>query len=133
MIYDFDVSWVSTLEDVANRYLKKWTGLYARAITSVLYRPRDMFGLQLRSLVAFYKRLQIGQSFMLKHSSDVHLNRIYMSTLARHNALKRVWKPSPVMEKLEVQVEQRSELQGPSRSNGPWFCVWPLHSQAYSL
>ena len=121
MIYDFDVSWVSTLEDVANRYLKKWTGLYARAITSVLYRPRDMFGLQLRSLVAFYKRLQIGQSFMLKHSSDVHLNRIYMSTLARQNALKRVWKPSPVMEKLEVQVEHDRSFRGQTDQTGLGF------------
>ena len=77
MVYDLDVSWVSELERIANRYLKKWAGLYARAVTSVLYRPRDMFGLQLHSIVAFYRRLQIGQSFMLKHSPDENLNRIY--------------------------------------------------------
>ena len=45
MVYDFDVSWVSDLECIANRFLKRWSGLYARAITSILYRPRERFGL----------------------------------------------------------------------------------------
>ena len=112
MVYDLDVSWVSELERIANRYLKKWAGLYARAVTSVLYRPRDMFGLQLHSIVAFYKRLQIGQSFMLKHSPDENLNRIYLSMLAHHGALERVWKPSPAMEKLEWQVEHKRRFGG---------------------
>ena len=33
-VYDLDVSWVSELEKIANRFLKRWAGLYKRAVHS---------------------------------------------------------------------------------------------------
>jgi len=121
MIYDLDVSWVSQLECIANRFLKRWAGLYAKATTSILHRPRDRFGLQLCSLVAFYKRLQIGQAFLLKHSPDVNLNRIYVSMLAHHDALNWIWRPAPVLEQLEQRVEHKRKFDGQSDRLGLGF------------
>ena len=118
MVYDFDASYVSHLEHIATRYLKRWAGLYSRAITSILYRPRDMFGLQLCSLVTFYKKLQVGQAYLLKHSPDVKLNRIYASMLAHQNALKFIWRPAPVLEQLEPQVEHQILFNGQSDRAG---------------
>ena len=77
MVYDFDVSWVTSLRTIANRYLKRWAGLYSRAVVSILYRQRKKYGLQLTCLVSFYKRLQVGQTFLLKHSDDNNLKIIY--------------------------------------------------------
>ena len=114
MAYDFDVSWVSGLEKVANRFLKRWAGLYSRAVVSTLYRPRDQFGLQLTSLVCFYKRLRVGQAFLSKYSADDKLNRIYAALLARDSTLKRVWRPAPELEQLELQVEHKRKFNGQS-------------------
>jgi len=118
MIYDFDVSWVGELESIANRFLKTWAGLYVRAITSVLYRPREKFGLQLCSLVDFYKILQVGKAYLLKYSSDSTLNRLYTSMLARHEALKHIWKPEPMLEKMEVKVEHKRHFNGQTDRTG---------------
>ena len=112
MVYDFNVSFILDLQRTATRYLKRWAGLYARAITSILYRPRDMFGLQICSLVTFFKKLQVGQAFLLKHSADVKLNRIYASMLVHQDALKYIWKPAPVLERLERQVEHKRQFNG---------------------
>ena len=112
MVYDFDVSFVLKLQRIATCYLKRWAGLYVRAITSILYRPRDMFGLQLCSLVDFYKRLQVGQAYLLKHSPDVKLNRIYASMLVHHNALHSIWRPAPVLEQLEQEVDRKQRFNG---------------------
>ena len=34
-VYDLDVSWVENLQSIANRYLKRWAGLYSRAVISI--------------------------------------------------------------------------------------------------
>ena len=101
MVYDLDVSWVSGLEKIANRFLKRWAGLYRKALVSILYRPREQFGLQLTFLVCFYKRLQIGRAFLSKYSADGTLNSIYASMLAHDNSLERVWRPAPELELLD--------------------------------
>ena len=114
MVYDLDVSWVSGLEKIANRFLKRWAGLYRHALVSILYRPREQFGLQLTSLVCFYKRLQIGQAFLSKYSADGTLNSIYASVLAHDDSLERVWRPAPELELLELQVEHERKFNGQS-------------------
>ena len=117
-VYDLDVSWVSELEKIANRFLKRWAGLYKRAVLSILYRPREQFGLQLTSLVCFYKRLQVGRAFLLKYSADENLNRIYASSLAHDSTLERVWRPAPELELLENQVEHKRKFNGQSDRHG---------------
>lgn len=112
MVYDLDVSFVKNLELTATRYLKRWAGIYRQAITSILYRTREQFGLQLTSLVKFYKRLQVGQAYLLKHSADAKLSQIYATLLVQHNALQRVWRPTPVLEQLESQVDHKLQFNG---------------------
>ena len=51
MVYKLTVSFVTELEKVATRYLKKWAGLYRSILVSTLYRPRAHFGLQLTRLL----------------------------------------------------------------------------------
>lgn len=112
MVYDLDVSFASDLQTIANRYLKKWAGLYSRAIVTTLYRPRSEFGLQLCSLVGFYKQLKVSQAFLLKYSPDDTLNKIFAANLARNRTLSRVWRPEPLLESLERQLEYKSRFGG---------------------
>jgi hypothetical protein len=118
MVYDFDVSYVLKLERIANRYLKCWAGLYKRSITSILYRTRENFGLQLCKLEVFYKRLRVGQAYLLKHSPDIKLNRIYTVMLVQQGAFKRVWQPAPVLEQMESKVEHKRHFAGQSDQAG---------------
>ena len=87
---------------------------------------QEHFGLQLCSLVSLYKRLQVGRAYLLKHSPDVNLNRIYVAMLARHDAFKRVWTPAPVLEQLEVQVEHKHKFNG--QTGRLCLGLWSLHS-----
>jgi hypothetical protein len=121
-VYNLCASWVLKLQQIATRYLKRWSGIYASAVTSILYRPREDFGLQLCSLVSFYQRLQIGQAFSLKHSTDLDLRRIYASKLARQNSsLSRTWRPSPILENLERQVDHKLRFNGQTDRAGLGF------------
>ena len=54
----------------------------------------------------------MGQAYLLKHSPDVNINRIYVAMLARHDAFKRVWTLAAMLEQLEVQVDTNTNLMG---------------------
>ncbi len=105
---------MTSLRTIANRYLKRWAGLYSRAVVSILYRQRKKYGLQLTCLVSFYKRLQVGQTFLLKHSDDNNLKIIYDMLLTRQRALSRVWRPAPCLDDLEKQVDHKQRFRGQS-------------------
>jgi hypothetical protein len=122
IVYDLCVSWVLDLQKIATKYLKRWSGIYASAVTSILYRPRENFGLQLCSLVSFYQRLQIGQAFALKYSADLDLGRIYATKLARQDAsLSHTWRPFPTLEKLEKEVDHKLRFNGQTDRAGLGF------------
>ena len=112
MVYDLSVSWVTKLQVIANRYLKVWAGLYKRAVTSALYRCRTDLGLGLCSLVDFYKRLKVNQVSLLKFSPDPALNSIYAAMLTRHQTFSDWWRPSPVLERLDSQVDHKLRFNG---------------------
>ena len=111
-VYDLDVSWVTSLQKIATRYLKKWAGIYRNGVVSLLYRPRSKFGLQLHALVNFYKRMQVNKAILLKYSPDTPLNIIYSTTLSEHRKFSRVWKPEPLVEELESKLKFQRQFAG---------------------
>ena len=114
LIYDLCLSFAKSLEKIATRFLKKWANIYKRALVSCLYRPRSKFGLQLQSIVSFYQRLQINRAQMLKYCPDKHLSSIYAMNLTKHETFRTIWKPEPVLEKLEAQVDFEFKHRGQS-------------------
>ena len=118
-VYDLNVSWVKLrLVPLANRYLKKWAGLYKRSIVSVLYRPKEQYGLGLQSLLVFYMKLQVNKAFLLKYSKDRVLNDIYSALLKRQSEMKRVWHAAPFLESIEQHVDFRTAFAGQTDRRG---------------
>ena len=58
------------LGGVAVRFVKKWGGLAKSANTALLYLPQRMSGLNLPSLSALYKQLQVSRQCQLLTSAD---------------------------------------------------------------
>ena len=55
----FPVSWLeSTLQPIATKFLKRWSGLAMSADTGCLFLPKEKGGLDLPSLVTLFKKLQ---------------------------------------------------------------------------
>jgi hypothetical protein len=112
MVYELDVSYAGTLQNIANKYLKSWFNLYRNAIVSILYRPRSEFGLQLHSIVSFYKKLQVIKSLTMKHSKDLGLQEIYACISSHQKSLSRVWRPGRIVDQLEFQVNHDLKFKG---------------------
>ena len=63
-------SWVTgTLEAVATRFLKRWSGLAKAADTARLYIPRSQIGLNLPPISLLYKKHQVSQACQLLAST----------------------------------------------------------------
>ena len=121
LIYDFDMSWAKSLEAVATRKLKLWSGLYRSALTSTLYRSRADFGLGLTSVSAFYRKMQLSRMHLLKHSADENLKALYLETHARQSQAKRIWQPSVILENLESRVTFEQKFAGQLDRKGLGF------------
>jgi len=130
LVYDLSLSFARTLEKIATRFLKKWANIYKRALISCLYRPRSRFGLQLQSIVSFYVRLQINHAHMLKYCPDKNLSSIYAMNLTKHETFQTVWKPEPLLEKLEAKVDFEFKHRGQSDHLGLGHGRYPREPSA---
>ena len=83
-VYNFPITFVKDLEAICNRYLKKWLGLAHPCTTTVLYRSRDMKGLQLKKLVTEFKVAQLIKGDQLMNSRDPYIKDVFshQSTVA---------------------------------------------------
>ena len=75
------ITWVSTLEAEATRFLKKWVGLARSANPSSLYLPKTKAGMGLPSITALFKKQQISHASQLISSRD---------PVVRHSATKKI-------------------------------------------
>ena len=59
----FLVSWLeSTLQPIATKFLKRWSGLAKSADTGCLFLPKEKGSLELPSLVSLYKKLRVAKA-----------------------------------------------------------------------
>ena len=69
-INDLNVSFAKDLEVIANRYLKKWAGIFCNAKLSLLYDPKSQFGLDLTPVSIHYKLSQVSKCYILINATD---------------------------------------------------------------
>ncbi|MFN9115490.1 MAG: reverse transcriptase domain-containing protein, partial [Bacteroidota bacterium] len=132
MVYDTPDYFNQSLESLANRYLKKWTGLARPASTSIFYRTKSHFGLHLKQVSCMTKKLQVVKMHLLKYSTDPNIRAIYALKLARDKALgSGKWTATVELEKAERAVElDRMAARGQSSRQGLGLNTLPPRSTA---
>ena len=113
LIHDLDLSFVSSLEKHANPLLKKWAGLFAKADTGTLYRPKQTFGLGLTSLCTHFKKMQTLKCHLLSNSPDEDVKAVYEQKVANEKAASRVWRPTQLTTKAQAMATH--QLRFPSQ------------------
>lgn len=111
MIHDLPPSWVEFhLQRTATRMLKKWTGLARPANVNIFFRSKEHFGLHLKHMSEFTKRLQVLRSHILKYSNDNRVRKVYEMNLTRHSSEMAspqqgaTWRPTLALERAEAAV-----------------------------
>jgi hypothetical protein len=90
-IMDLPTSWVSSsLEAMATRYLKRWSGLARSANTARLYLPKVEGGLALPPVSLLYRRLKVSQASLLLTSRDRVTQEVVRRVLDREESQMRV-------------------------------------------
>ena len=91
----FPISWVEkTLQALATRYLKRWCGLAKSADTSRLFLPQCKGGLNLPSVLTYFKKLQTAKAASLMSSKDSSIRFLAtQKTQAEATAKRQVFKP----------------------------------------
>jgi hypothetical protein len=80
--------------------LKSWAGLFRSSDLGTLFRRREHLGLQLTSLTACYKKLQIVKCCLLKYSSDPLIKEIYEIKKGRVMSFSERWSGPKALEML---------------------------------
>ena len=120
-IYDFPLSFAKELEQRATRHLKRWGGIYRNADVDILYRPREKFGLQVTSITAHYKAMQVIKCHLLKHTKEGDsgvIQKHYLLRLEDEKKFTRRWKPTPVLEEAEAKVVFDQKFAGQTGKQG---------------
>ena len=112
-ISNLPVSWLqNTLQPIATRYLKRWTGLSRSADPNRLFLPKSNGGLELPHLVTVYKKTHAAKAGSHMYSSDSTVWAIASQDTLHEAKLQRVlFRPHP-----EV-VEVMKEDPGASRKH----------------
>jgi len=98
-IQEFPITWVERqLEATATRFVKKWAGLAKSANTALLYLPQRMSGLNLPSLSALHKQLQVSRQCQLLTSVDACVRHLAEKHLQNEDRLSRKsFKPAVIV------------------------------------
>ena len=99
-IYEFGLTFVETLNSSITKYLKKWFGITRSADTSILYRSKDNFRLNLPNITTVYKSAQIGREFKMKCSKDSDIQSFYTAKY-QVQSLKKNWNSTKHRERQE--------------------------------
>ena len=90
-IFQLPTTWVTrTLEAMATKYLKKWSGLCHSANTAYLYLPKANGGLGLPAVTLLYKKLKVSQATLLLTSRDPVTQRVVRRMLEKEECLSRI-------------------------------------------
>ena len=98
LVYDLTTSVAEALRVTATRYLKKWTGLLRSADTSVLYRERGRFGLQLVDPTSLLRKSQLTKCHIVQHSKDSDVRETYSIRGVRYAKVSRIWRATQALE-----------------------------------
>ena len=110
-ILDLPITWVTrTLESMATRYIKKWSGVCRSANTAYLYLPRDMGGLGLPTITLLYKKLKISQATLLLTSRDPVSQQVVKGKLG-----KEKHRPHHEFKAMQLSQETMAEDPGAAR------------------
>jgi len=95
-IQELPITWVERqLEATVTRFVKKWAGL---AKSALLYLPQRMSGLNLPSLLALHKQLQVPRRCQLLTSADACARHLAEKHLQNENRLSRKsFKPAVIV------------------------------------
>lgn len=106
MIYDLDLSFIEGLQATVTATLKRWTEVYKTSFVSLIYRPREKFGVGITSLSESYKKAQVNKALILEGSSDPTTVSFCEHQGKKEEAFTRQWKPIPELRNLQEQLEQ---------------------------
>ena len=110
-ILDLPITWVTrTLESLATRYIKKWSGVCRSANTAHLYLPKSMGGLGLPTVSLLYKKLKISQATLLLTSRDPVSQQVVKVKLGKEEN----W-PNHKFKAMQLSQETMAEDPGAAR------------------
>ena len=90
-IGDLPKSWViTTLEDMATKFLKRWSGLAKPANTACLYLLQEDVGLALSPVSLLYKHMKLSQATLLLTSRGRITQQVARRTLDKESSQGRV-------------------------------------------
>jgi hypothetical protein len=77
MVYDFPLSFVESLYDMANQFVKRWAGLSLQGPNpTIIYLPKKEKGLGIHHLVHFFQNLGVVREYLLKYSVDPYVVKL---------------------------------------------------------
>ena len=79
----------TTLEAMATKFLKKWSGLANPANTASLYLPQEDGGLALPTVSLLYKRMKLSLATLLLTSRDRITQQVACRTLDKESSQRR--------------------------------------------
>ena len=112
LVHDFCLTFALELEEVANRRLKSWSGLYRSADLGTLYRHREHLGLQLTSISFHYKHMQIVKACLLSTSKDPLIQEIFNRRQEHVSTFSRLWSGPKALADLIPIVEHSMRFAG---------------------
>lgn len=118
LVHDLPLSLANELDVIANRYLKKWAGLFKRADLGTLYRSHQRFGLGLTAPSTHFKKMGIVKSMLLKHSPDENVRKLYQDREERESKFKTVWRASSLCSSIENSAIHYSRFCGQTDTIG---------------
>ena len=110
MIHEIPSSSLNAWHRLMTSKYKSWLGLAHSSETSVLYRSRAHFGLQLKDIKQFTRRLRVVQSHILKYSKDESIRKLYRWMLDRARFFRKL---SPSLRKPPSVPKRRHALPPP--------------------
>jgi hypothetical protein len=119
MIHDFTINMVSPMEKTATRYLKSWYKMHRTANPSLLYLPRQNYGLGLTSIETCLKTMQICTTGLVKHSRDPVTKAVFeRRSVLEHQSRSSRWKPAVDLELFERALQFQDTFGGQSTRLG---------------
>ena len=126
LFHDMSASSVGTLGDLQTRMYKKWCRYAKSGDVTVFYRRSDHFGLGMKQMVPFFKKMQLVKCHLLKTSADTDVKALYEAQSVQEHAQRNsndpvqrhAWKPCVELEPLLSEVRHRKMIKGAQAGTG---------------
>jgi hypothetical protein len=122
-ISDLPVSWLqNTLQPIATRFLKRWSGLAKSADPNRLFLPKSNGGFELPHLTTLYKKIHCAKAGSHMYSNDptvraiatqdtLHESMLQRASFRPHQRVVEVMKEDPGASKKQVIARVKSTVQ----------------------